>query len=179
MFVLLLVFSAFIAAPAQSCMTPCIDGVCSKGNRASLVSDGECVFDATVHSKDVFVTGHIFSMGACAAVQKQVSKGCYKNMASVVAEGLQGMPITNETVNCVTHIHNTPCALGEHKWYINSTTKVGTCADLKLLYEDAMEECLREEEDARFWFSFLYIIGLGVGLLLVASIYQLILMLLS
>lgn len=178
MFILLLVFSVF-AAPAQSCVTPCIDGVCSQGSRASLVSDGDCVFDATVYSKDVFVTGHIFSMGTCAAVQKQVSRNCYKNMASAVAEGLQGMPVANETVQCITHIHNTPCALGEHKWYINSTTKVGTCADLKLLYEDAMEECLREKEDARFWYSILYVIGLFVGIVLVAAICQLIGMLIG
>ena len=167
---LLILLAIVSAVPIKACLTPCIDGVCSSGSRASLISDGECVFDATVHSKNVFVTGYIFSLGACAAVQKQVSKKCYKNMASAVAQSLQGMPVANDTLQCVTHIHNTPCALGEHKWYIESTTNVGTCADLKLMYEDVMEACLREKPDARFWLSALYLAGFSMVFLTIKLI---------
>lgn len=158
-----IVFAAAVSA-SSACIAPCADGVCAGGRRASLVVDGECVFDATVRGRDVFYTGHVFGLGVCAAVQKQVSRDCYRAMASVVAEGLRGAPVGNETVACLTHVHNTPCALGEHKWSVESVTRAGTCADLKLMYEDAMEECLREEQDARFWLSFLYVLGVIVVL---------------
>ena len=168
LFILLLAIIS--AVPTKSCLTPCTDGVCSRGSRASLISDGECVFDATVHSKDVFVTGYIYSLGTCAVVQKHVSKECYKNMASTVAEGLQGMPVANHTLQCTTHIHATPCTFGEHKWFVKSTTKVGTCADLKLMYEDVMEECLRDRQDARFWLSALYLAGFSMVFLTIKLI---------
>ena len=168
LFILLLAIIS--AVPTKSCLTPCTDGVCSRGSRASLISDGECVFDATVHRRNVFITGHIFSHGTCAAVQQQVSKKCYDNMTSAIAEGTQGMHVAKDTLRCSTHIHNSPCTLEEHKWYIKSSIKVGTCADLKLMYEDVMEACLREKPDARFWLSALYISGFSMVFLTIKLI---------
>ena len=109
--------------------------------------------------KNVFITGHIFSHGACAAVQQQVSKKCYDNMTSAIAEGTQGMHVAKDTLRCITHIHNSPCTLEEHKWYIKSSIKVGTCADLKLMYEDVMEACLRDKLDGRFTERHILVIG--------------------
>lgn len=155
-----------------ACITPCTDGICRDGARASLVVDGECLFDAKVVGKDVFYTGHIMSFGACAAVQMQLSKKCYRRMAVIVAQGLRGMQVNNESVTCTTHIRNTPCGLGEHKWYADSVTRLGSCADIKLLYEDAMEECIREQEDARFWATTLYAILVTIALAVLGACYQ-------
>lgn len=39
-----------------------------------------------VYAKNVFVTGHIFSLGQCAAVATKVSKDCYKAMPAKVIQ---------------------------------------------------------------------------------------------
>lgn len=44
------------------------------------------------------------------------------------------------------------------------------CAELVLLYADAMEECLREAPDARFWFSILYWTAIGLGLSILGAL---------
>lgn len=119
-----------------------------------------------VYAKNVFATGHLFSWGQCAAVATQVSKDCYKAMPAKVMQRIGNRTNVEEDQTCVTHIHKTPCIYAEMK-YTAETFGAVDCAELVLLYEDAMEECLREDPDARFWFSILYWVAIAVGLTMV------------
>jgi hypothetical protein len=129
-----------------------------------------------VYAKTVFATGHLFSWGQCAAVATQVSKDCYKAMPAKVMQRIGNW--TDDDKTCVTHIHKTPCMYAEMK-YTAETFGAVDCAELVILYEDAMEECLREDPDARFWFSILYWIAIIVGLLVLSTVVALLKSLIS
>jgi hypothetical protein len=121
-----------------------------------------------VYAKTVFATGHLFSWGQCAAVATKVSKDCYKAMPAKVFQRIGNWTGVEDQM-CVTHIHKTPCIYGEMK-YTAETFGAVDCAELVLLYEDAMEECLREDPDARFWLSILYWMAIIVGAAVLSGI---------
>lgn len=120
-----------------------------------------------VYAKTVFATGHLFSWGQCAAVATKVSKDCYKAMPAKVFQRIGNW--TDDDKTCVTHIRNTQCMYGEMK-YTAETFGAVDCGELVLLFEDAMEECLREDRDARFWFSILYWIAIIVGIIILSAV---------
>lgn len=130
-----------------------------------------------VYAKTVFATGHVFSLGQCAAVATKVSDECYKAMPAKVIQRIGNSTGVEEQM-CVTHIHKTPCIYAEMK-YTAETFGAVDCAELVILYEDAMEECLREDPDARFWFSILYWMAIMVGILVVSAVGALLMSLLG
>ena len=158
-----------IAAVRGGCV-PCApnngSSICTKGWQTSLYQDGECVFDSTVDfKKDVFVTGSVVTWGVCVAVRSKVGESCFKSMAGQVAARLAGSKSGQAIGGCETHMARGPCLIGEAKYTAYTpVSSVADCAVIDILYADAMEECLRNDADGRFWASFAYEIAIWLGL---------------
>lgn len=132
-----------------------------------LIASARASFEARVVSNTVFATGHVFSLGQCAAVATKVSSDCYHDMPAKVLARLQDTNLTTPHT-CVTHIQKTPCIYGEIKYTATSSGYID-CAEMVLLYEDAMEDCLRRDADGRFWYSVLYWVAILFGIALVGG----------
>lgn len=130
------------------------------GAHAEVVAGG--TFKATVHKRDVFYTGHILSLGQCAAVATQVRDKCIKDIPRYASRYIAFGG--NATIKCVTQIANTPCVWGEVKYFVETTGNMAGCEQLVLLYEDGMHRCMRQHVDMSFWLSILYFLGAFVCL---------------
>lgn len=102
---------------------------------------------AQVDVRTAFGTGHLFDLGACAAVSIRVGRQCFMDMPARIQGHLSASLAAN--VTCVTHVARTPCWTGAMKYTVH--TDGSDCDATAILLADAAEECLRNKSDARFW----------------------------
>jgi hypothetical protein len=154
---LLLLSFAAVSKALKGCIKCAAgDNVCVEHNAASVWSEsGKCIFNAIMKGKDVFYTGHVFSLGVCPAVQLNVGKKCFREMAGSIAVQL-GSNATKFDRSAVCKIapEQTPCMYGSRKFEF--TTEGYNCADIKILADNVVEECIRNDGDGRFWATLAY-----------------------
>lgn len=125
----------------------------------SSVKGGE-VFRAKVNKRTVFYTGHVFSLGQCAAIATRVHAKCIGDIPRYAFLQVKQSDKIGRNITCSTQIVGTPCMFGEIKYFVVTHGFLPSCDRLVLLYNDAMARCLRQHVDKRFWFSTLYFIGI-------------------
>jgi hypothetical protein len=131
----------------------CASDTCVQSNRVSVWKDSICVFDSSTRAKDVFYTGHVFGLGSCPAISLNVGKKCFERISLSIAENLRdGMG--DETSICEIMPHRTPCMYSARKFVVNS--RGADCAAVKILADNAVEECVRNQADGRFWATLAY-----------------------
>jgi hypothetical protein len=150
------------------CLDNCLEcsennGVCSKNGRSSLWINNKCVFDSSTNLDYVFYTGEIFSLGACGAVQSQVGRSCFNDISNTVISNLNDVQFVDllgefDNTSCTIYPDKTPCLYSTKKFSVSA--RGYECSQLVLLYEEAIDKCLRNKADARFWTTLFYWLGL-------------------
>ncbi len=156
-----------IKANALTDCLKCNNELCIKDRRASLWNNGTCVFDSKNKLENVFITGHIFSLGVCPAVSSKIGKNCFDQISANVAENIASN--TNSNFNddnvCEIFPYGTPCMYSASLFKISA--KGYDCGQLKILFENSINECLRNKADRRWWASIGYFIAVLFGLPLI------------
>lgn len=155
-YTLAMILATVAATDLQTCVR-CPDSICFSNNKASIWSNGECVFNGRVDAKTIFYTGHVFGFGVCPAVQLQVGKKCFRDMAGSIAVQLGNTSRFDLLANCEIVPTDTPCSYSAEKFQFE--TSGYNCADVKILADNAVEECIRNDADGRFWATIGYFMG--------------------
>ena len=150
----------YVSSSLNDCLT-CKEDICFGNKRISIWNEGVCIYDSTVAIKNVFYTGHVFSLGVCPAISYNVGKHCFDNIANSISEHLSAFNVTNtnydKTADCKIIPVRSPCLYDASKLQIESYGY--ECSSIKILADNAVEECIRNDSDARFWATFFYWIG--------------------
>ena len=151
----LLALTTGSAPPSLQTCARCNDDICFQKNAVSIWSPttGDCIFNGQLSTKDVFWTGHVFSLGVCPAVQLQIGDKCFQGMAGSIAVQLSNNATSaaKYDINAVCDIfpERTPCSYNAKKFEFKT---VGyDCAEIKILADSVVEQCIRTDADARFW----------------------------
>ena len=156
MLVLLFSLASAVSTQAIQCIQ-CSDAICFQKNQASITSPttGECIFAAEVKQKDIFWTGHVFGLGVCPAVQLSIGKKCFRDMAGSIAVQLgKNVTMYDRTAVCKIAPYDTPCSYAARKFEFE--TEGYNCAEIKILADNVVEECIRNDADGRFWATLAY-----------------------
>lgn len=145
-----------LAAGLAGCVE-CDGDICYEGNRASLWQNGVCMFDSYTTQQDVFSTGHILNLGSCAASSLRVGKRCFDNISASIALNLADSKNLGYDTVCRIVPIKTPCIFNSRKFVVTATG--AECSVVKSLADNAVEDCLRNKADARFWATLFYLIA--------------------